>query len=120
MTRPVSLMVALTVCLLLSACGKKLTRARYDQITPGMTLQQVEALLGRGHKVVPSKAPPGGSLSAAAAGVDLGVSGTSAGPTLLPGLSLSSGDVYEWEDGDKLIQIQFVNGKVTAKQQRGW
>jgi hypothetical protein len=89
---------------MVSACGsKKVTRANYDKIIPGMTLQEVEAILGKG-----SKEGGDGSNVAAQFGVDVG--GTA---------PAQSGETYVWESGSKSITITFVNGKTATKKESG-
>jgi hypothetical protein len=94
----------LVVCLAVPACGKsKITRANYDQIKDGMTLQQVEALLGPG-----TKEEGDGSGVAAQFGVDV------------PQAERSRAvETYVWERGGKSITVYIVNGKVTNKKASG-
>jgi outer membrane protein assembly factor BamE (lipoprotein component of BamABCDE complex) len=71
----------------LAACGStKLTQDNFDKIQIGMTRAQVVIILGN----------PTESSS-----VDMAV---------------FSGTVSKWKQGDVTISIQFVNGKVVAKQ----
>lgn len=69
-------------------CGSKVSKSNYDKITDGMTMTEVENLLGKGEK--------------ATAGVSVG------------GISIT-GDVYAWKDGDKAITVVFKDGKVVGK-----
>jgi hypothetical protein len=71
---------------LVSCGGSKLTQANFDKIQTGMTLAQVQAILGE----------PTESSSVDVAGF--------------------SGTVAKWKQGDVTITIQLVNGKVVAKQ----
>jgi outer membrane protein assembly factor BamE (lipoprotein component of BamABCDE complex) len=71
---------------LISCGGPKLTQENFDQIKTGMTLAQVQTILGE-----PTEA----------SSVDVAV---------------FSGTVSKWKQGDVTITIQFVNGKVVAKQ----
>lgn len=71
---------------LISCGGPPLTQENFDKIQNGMTLAQVQAILGE----------PTESSS-----VDVAV---------------FSGAVSKWKQGDVTITIQFVNGKVVAKQ----
>jgi hypothetical protein len=66
--------------------GSKISQENFEKIQTGMTLAQVQAILG--------EATESSSLDVA------GVSGT----------------VSKWKAGDITISIQFVNGKVVAKQ----
>jgi hypothetical protein len=40
------------VCSLLTGCGSKLTADRFDKVQEGMTLSQVQRILGKPHGVV--------------------------------------------------------------------
>ena len=77
----------LAVCLILPACGgAKISQDNFDKIKVGMTQAEVKIILGD-----PTEAS---SLDVA------GFSGTTS----------------TWKQGDTTIRIQFVNGKVVAKQ----
>jgi hypothetical protein len=92
------------LCLLAGACGKnRVTKANYDKITVGMTLSEVEAILGKGER------GPGDARNIArGAGVEI------------PGAEESSGaTAYCWERGDKKITIYFANDKVLTKAKEG-
>ncbi len=81
------LAVVLVLSLLLANCGAdKITKANFDKIQTGMTEAEVQAILG----------PP-----TEAQGVDVAV---------------FSGTVSTWKQKNVTITIQFVNGKVVAKQ----
>jgi outer membrane protein assembly factor BamE (lipoprotein component of BamABCDE complex) len=84
-------LMAGAVCLvislsLISCAGSKISQANFEKIKTGMTLAQVTAILGE-----PTEA----------SSVDVAV---------------FSGTVSKWKAGDITITIQFVNGKVVAKQ----
>jgi hypothetical protein len=90
-------------CFLLTGCAKsKITKENLDQITTGMTLEEVEAILGPGTLV------GDGSLIAAQAGVD--VTG---------GARPSSAVEYVWESGNKSITVTFRQEKVVGKRSVG-
>jgi hypothetical protein len=79
--------LVMVICLSLVSCGgSKISQENFDKIQTGMPLAQVTAILG----------PPTESSS-----VDVAV---------------FSGTVSKWKAGDVTISIQFVNGKVVAKQ----
>ncbi|MFA4903161.1 MAG: outer membrane protein assembly factor BamE [Desulfobaccales bacterium] len=81
------ILVALVLCALcLVACGSRINQADFEKIQTGMTMAQVTAILGE----------PTESSS-----VDVAV---------------FSGTVSTWKAGDVTITVQFVNGKVVAKQ----
>lgn len=71
---------------LISCSGAKISQANFDKIKTGMTLAEVTVILGE----------PTESSS-----VDVAV---------------FSGTVSMWKAGDVTITMQFVNGKVVAKQ----
>ena len=77
----------------LAACASKVTQDSYDRIQTGMTLAQVQKILGKG-KLQTSTSGAIGNLG-------------------------GSAKVYEWAAGEKTIIITFVNDKVTTKAQKG-
>jgi hypothetical protein len=98
--------VVLALCLVIPACGKnKVTKANYDKITVGMTLQEVEGILGQGTK------DEGGDGSGVAAqfGVHIPV----------PERGKSRVETYVWEKGNRSIKVFILDGKVTNKGQEG-
>ena len=105
--QPGRILLLLAFCLGLSSCApSKLTKANYEKIQTGMTLQQVEELLGPGKKDESGD----GSGVAAQFGVDVSAG---AGP------ARKSGDTYVWESGMTTITVDFQNGKVTGKNAKG-
>jgi hypothetical protein len=80
------------VLVIMSSCGK-VTQSNYDKIETGMTLVQVEGILGKGTE----KAGVGGAIGNLAA----------------------SGKVVTWGDEKKSITVTFANDKVVAKTQQG-
>jgi outer membrane protein assembly factor BamE (lipoprotein component of BamABCDE complex) len=79
-------LAAVVLAVVVAGCATRVTKENFDKIHTGMTQAQVQAILGE----------PTESSS-----VDLPVfSGTSS----------------TWRAGDTSITIQFVNGKVVAKQ----
>jgi hypothetical protein len=101
--------VVLAVCLLLPACGNsKVTKPNFDKITVGMTLSEVEAILGKGSKVDEGD----GSNVAAQVGVDV---------TMGAGPPRKTGDTYTWDGkGDKSITVFFgLDGKVKLTKSKG-
>jgi hypothetical protein len=79
-------MLVLLVSALVSGCGSKITQENYDKVQAGMSQEEVKAILG----------DPAES------------SGMSFGPI--------SGGTWIWKGSDATITIQFVGGKVLAKQ----
>jgi outer membrane protein assembly factor BamE (lipoprotein component of BamABCDE complex) len=81
------ILLALLLCALcVVACGSRINPANFEKIQTGMTMAQVTAILGE----------PTESSS-----VDVAV---------------FSGTVSTWKADDVTITVQFVNGKVVAKQ----
>ena len=80
--------------LLVAACGcSKITKDNYDKIENGMTMEEVEAHLGKGTKKDP------------------GIVDTNR--------ILGLGEAYEWVEDGKQIVIHFKDGKVVSKIQSG-
>ena len=78
--------------LLISGCSK-VSESNYEKIENGMTVSQVEAILGKG-KVVGGIAGAIGNLA-------------------------GSGKVLTWGDDKKSITVTFANDKVIAKAAQG-
>jgi hypothetical protein len=72
--------------LLLVSCGAKISAENFERIQDGMTQKEVIAILGE----------PAETSSVNIAGV--------------------SGGMATWKDGNTAISVQFLNGKVQAKQ----
>jgi hypothetical protein len=85
----------ISVSLFLASCSGKLNKDAYDKISNGMSVSQVESILGKGE-------------SQASSNVDLGEYGGNI-----------SSEVMTWQSGTKVISITFSNGKVMAKAQNG-
>ncbi len=77
---------ALLASALLVGCGSKITQENFDKIQAGMSREDVKAILGE--------------------------------PTESSGVSIGtiSGDSWVWKKDGTVITIQFVGGKVLAKQ----
>ena len=88
-----SAIISLSIFLL--SCSGKLNKDNYDKISNGMSVSQVESILGKGE-------------SQASSNVDLGEYGGNI-----------SSEVMTWQSGTKVISITFSNGKVMAKAQNG-
>jgi hypothetical protein len=85
------------VVALLVACGGDVSQENYDKIQTGMTLDQVEQVLGPGEDQT-------------ASGVEISSSG-------MAGRSREDRTkTYLWKDGAKQIIVEFEQGKVTAKR----
>ncbi|MFB3894031.1 MAG: hypothetical protein ACE15C_18645 [Phycisphaerae bacterium] len=82
------------LCLaVLPGCSSKVSKSNYDKINTGMTVAEVEGILGKGTE----QAGGGGAI------------GNVAG----------SAKIINWKDGDKTITVTFVNDKVTLKTESG-
>ena len=74
-----------------TGCASKVTQENYDKIENGMTLAQVQAILGKGE--------------------------LQTGASSAIGCIFLLSRPVKWVDGDKTITITFVNDKVTTKVQ---
>ena len=82
-----AVILVMVICMSLVSCSSlKISQENFEKIQTGMSMAQVTAILG----------PPTESSS-----VDVAV---------------FSGTVSKWKAADVTITIQFVNGKVVAKQ----
>jgi hypothetical protein len=104
-------------CLVMSACqklDKRVTKANYDQIKSGMTLAEVEALLGPGESNPEGLDISEGSSAAGAAGVTTMDLSSSRGPSVT---------WYKWGTTKVYILVSFnKDNKVTEglfKQEKG-
>ena len=87
--------IAVIFILILPSCSGKLNKDNYDKISNGMSVSQVESILGKGE-------------SQASSSVYLGEYGGNI-----------SSEVMTWQSGTKVISITFSNDKVMAKAQNG-
>ncbi|MDA0356794.1 MAG: DUF3862 domain-containing protein [Bacteroidetes bacterium] len=85
----------LVFTLFLVSCSGKINKDNYDKISNGMSVSQVESILGEGE-------------SQASSNVDLGEYGGNV-----------SSEVITWQKGSNVISITFSNGTVMAKAQSG-
>lgn len=85
----------LFILIFLASCSGKINKDNYNKITNGMTISQVESILGKGE-------------SLASSDVNLGDYG-----------GKISSEVITWEDGTNIISITFSNGEVMSKVQSG-
>jgi hypothetical protein len=107
------LVLLLLLCLSIPACSgnSKVTKANYDKIKPGMTLADVEAVLGKGDSEEGLDLSEGSGAAGA-----LGITGMSAGSS-----RNSSIKWMKWGDDNKFIRIGFQGDKVAKGkiEQRG-
>lgn len=87
--------ILLVFTLFLTSCSGKINKENYDKISNGMSVSQVEKILGKGE-------------SQASSNVDLGEYGGNI-----------SSEVITWQSGTNVISITFSNGQVLAKAQSG-
>lgn len=103
LTRPIPRLLLclclLSMAILLAACDNKVTQANFDQIQTGMSLGQVEKLLGKGTDDTPS--------------AGYGVSGGGVMST-----TTSPEKVYVWKTPDLTVTVTFKDGKVVQKSKR--
>lgn len=107
-TRPLVLaLMLLLVCMALPGCkkaNKNLTKANLDRIKVGMTVAEVEAILGHGEDDSEGLGLSEGSSVAGAAGIGGDLSSVSR--------TRSTIKWVKWGDDKKFIRIGFDNGKV--------
>jgi hypothetical protein len=103
--RPIThLHLLLAACIVVGGCEEraaqrgptKLTSANYEQIFDGMSYAGVEYLLGTDSKVTAALDPA----------------------ELLPGRH-DTAEEREWQDGERRVTVDFVNGRVVSKQAAG-
>jgi hypothetical protein len=80
------IIIGLTIVCLVGCTGAKISKDNFDKIKLGMTQEEVQAILG----------PP-----TEASGLEIPV---------------FSGAMSKWIQGDTVISVQFVNGKVVGKE----
>jgi hypothetical protein len=100
--RPIVAAALSLACLLIVSC-QKVNDDSYAKVKDGMTLSQVQSILGEGDKEDSS----GTSISAA------GMAGKSSSDA-------SRRQTYLWKDGEKQIVIDFADDKVVAKRKIGF
>jgi len=99
-----SRLVGLIGLLLLSGCGGSgISKGNYDRVKEGMSLKEVEAILGRGTEQASS---------------NVSVPGIEVEGFSVSGMSLS-GKSMVWQQGTKTISVMIMNDKVFSKAQFG-
>ncbi len=101
--KSVRLLAVLALCLLIPACKSKINKTNFDKVKAGMSLEDVEKILGKGTKDVGD-----GSNVAGQFGIAIPSTPTSGGA-----------DKYVWESGDKSITAFVREGKVVSVQSSG-
>ena len=87
--------IIISASLFIVSCAGQINKDNYERISNGMSVSQVESILGKGD-------------SQASSSLDLGELGGNI-----------SAEVMTWKSGAKVISITFSNGKVMAKAQNG-
>ncbi len=103
MNRP-SVLAALAVaaaCTLV-ACEKKPLAGKFDKITTGMTMDEVERIMGKGEK------QDIGGVSISGSGIAGGAAGSGSQVT------------YIWRDGAKEVTVTFQDRKMISKSKAGF
>jgi len=100
--------VVVILVLFTSGCGSKLNTSNYERVRTGMTLAEVEAILGKGSEDAESQVSvPSQSIS---------IPGV--GSASIAGMSTSA-KVVSWKDGNRVIAVTLMDGKVASKTQVG-
>jgi hypothetical protein len=97
-THLLGIVVLGAVALAITGCQSKVTKANFDKIEDGMTIKQVEKILGEGTQ------HGDGSGVAAQFGVDVGVARGG-----------NKGQMFTWESDKNTITVHFVDGMVKSK-----
>jgi hypothetical protein len=105
-----SVLFALLV-LTLSGCASKITKANFDKVQNGMSLNEVEKILGEGTEY------RGGTGVGLQFGVDAG--GGLGGGGVGGGGGGSGRQTYMWESDNASITVYFQDGKVANKSSKG-
>lgn len=109
--------VVFGLCILATGCNRanpRLTQANLDKIQPGMTLTDVEAILGPGEQ-------DGGDVSLAEGSSVAGAAGIG-GDLQSMGRARSNTVTHKWGNDKRWIKVTFLQGKVAsanAKQSHG-
>lgn len=97
--RIVSFAAAAVVACAICGCEDAVTMENYEQLEQGMTLSEVESIMG-------------------GAGEDQTMGGVGIGATGVEGQAATE-SVYVWSEGDAQIIATFRNGKMHGKRQVG-
>jgi hypothetical protein len=105
--RTVAVLWAVAGCLLVGGCGgSKVNKSNFDKISMGMSEADVEGVLGKGQEQA------GAAINMPAINMPgMGNIGIQGMPT--------SAKTKTWTDGNRVITIVFLDGKVAGKTQAG-
>lgn len=87
------ILIVFLFCFALSGRGSPISKSNYEHIDNGMTISQVQGILGKGFEQASSDASFGG-------------------------MSMSDKQMI-WQDGNQIITVTFMNEKVQGKAQMG-
>jgi hypothetical protein len=96
--------LVLILCLLIPACKSKVSKTNFEKVKEGMTLDEVEKILGKG-----TKESGDGSNVAGQFGIAVPSTPTSGG-----------GESYLWESSAHSITVTLRQGKVVHKRSTGF
>jgi hypothetical protein len=103
------LILVIGLCLTISGCGSKITKANADKINTGMSEKEVSDILGSPTETAEVEMPDLGGLFGAMTG------GAVSTPNMPKKARQST-----WKEGDKVIAVTFVDGKVVQKVSKGF
>lgn len=101
--RIVRFAVVLAVLLVLPACKSKVTKANFERIKDGMTLEEVTKVLGKGNKETGDGSNVAGQF----------------GVAVMPTSTSNQPDTYTWESNTGTITVFFRDNKVIGKRASG-
>jgi hypothetical protein len=106
MTRKMTILTCLLAVsvVTVTGCSKKVNEENYNKIKPGMTLDEVEEILGSGDVMKSASIDVDGEGSGGSSG-----NGASAGAKWI-----------QWKDGEKVIRVGFINDRVATFQKSGF
>jgi hypothetical protein len=112
--KPACLVALAALTLLVAGCGKGISKGNYEKIKPGMSLQDVEKLLGKGEEVAAidvAKLP----------GMDAFKAPDPNAPTMpgVPPIDFSKSKFVKWGDDQKFIVVMCQGDQVLMKQSKG-
>ena len=104
LARQLCLLFAVTACLLASGCGSRVNKSNYDKINTGMSVSEVEGILGKGEEQAST------GINIPAVNVDI----PGGAKIDIPGSAAMSAKIVKWQDGNKMITITFFSFSINA------